>query len=583
MSALFFIIFFSIIINTTFALFSYTYSYISSDSYKTSYDYDSYFDGVVEYEFSLLDFGGDVVFDFNNADFTNLIKSDFIATLRIGKEGLLENGKRDFVSFELTQGRYINYKDGAFVNFLFPHTIFCQEIEPECIKNFITVSGGKNIQIDLPTPLEWVNLLHSENAESSFSAAGVKAGAWTDFYNDLQDGNLSDYTINVEVNQFIESANYYFPFIYGSTDNAATLHKTLSLITQSGSQLSTLQTFYAFFKGLGQQYLGNTDTQLDTSVCDSTTTYGVGSEYFPDGVVYCYIFLRDASNNKINISSKNLDFTFKIELKDGVSSEIFQRFKDNLQLQANVYFTFNSSDFSSAGLPPLILNHENFTFDDENQSISTEFIITSAAAQQFIENETSTDYLLYKSFYIEFADSVRNYIFTSRILPYKIVYSDTTDLSGFSQSTLDLDYQTIDLSFGSDLVQNEDLTYTPSESLFIKMFFIIIDEIPIFGFLSGLKDKLDEIDSKVYTSGSTGCIIDIPTAGLTDNVSDLLQDSGFKDNIRICREAWSSGPVAPLIDAIVDVIKVITGFFFGVFLIFRFVSIWSPNRSESPV
>ena len=290
--------------------------------------------------------------------------------------------------------------------------------------------------------------------------------------------------------------------------------------------------------------------------------------------------MRDSSNNKINISSKNLDFTFKIQLADGVSSEIFQRFKDNLQLQANVYFTFNSSDFNSAGLPPLILGHQDFVFNDEEQSISTEFIITSVQAQEFSESENSIDYLLYKSFYIEFVDSVREYIFFSKILPYKIVYTDAQNLSGFSQTNLDSDFQNIDLSFESTLYQNSDLTYTPSQTLFVKMFFIIIDSIPIFEFLSILKDKLDEIDAGVYTSGSTGCIIDIPTAGLEENIAGLLSESGFKDNIRICRNAWESGPLTPLIDAIVDVLKVITGFFFGVFILFRFVSIWRPNKSE---
>ena len=585
MSALFFTIVFFATVNITSALFSYAYNYYPSDDYRTQPDYDDYFKGVVEYEFPLLDFGGSVSYDFNNADFTDLIfLEEFSASMKIGKNGLFQDGEIDFVSFPLERIGIYNYDNGYNNNLEFASHRSCEETVVNCFRNFLTINN-KIVKIDFPTPLEWVNLLYSENAHSHFSYQNVKPGAWTDFRGDLEDGNLSDYTIVVEIEYNFRRGtgslrDYRYPFVYGSSDNAATLHETLSLITQSASQLSVLQTLGAFFKGLRTDFIGSTETVLDTSVCDSTTVYGSGSEFFPNGIEYCYIFLRDSSNNKINISSKNLDFTFKIQLADGVSSEIFQRFKDNLQLQANVYFTFNSSDFNSAGLPPLILGHQDFVFNDEEQSISTEFIITSVQAQEFSESENSIDYLLYKSFYIEFVDSVREYIFFSKILPYKIVYTDAQNLSGFSQTNLDSDFQNIDLSFESTLYQNSDLTYTPSQTLFVKMFFIIIDSIPIFEFLSILKDKLDEIDAGVYTSGSTGCIIDIPTAGLEENIAGLLSESGFKDNIRICRNAWESGPLTPLIDAIVDVLKVITGFFFGVFILFRFVSIWRPNKSE---
>ena len=585
MSALFFTIVFSATVNITSALFSYTYNYYPSNDYLTQPDYDDYFNGVVEYEFPLLDFGGSVSYDFNNADFSELLYLEYFgAVMRIGKKGLLENNKIDYISFDMEKVGIFNYgTDRSVLDYAGSRT--CDATISNCFSNFIEIINGKIVKVNFPTPLEWVDLLHSENAESSFTTSNVKVGAWNDFRGDLEDGNLSDYTITMEVEYNFRKGtgsnkDYYYPFVYGSSDNAATLHETLSLITKSASQLSVLQTLGAFFKGLRTDFIGSTETVLDTSVCDSTTVYGSGSESFPNGIEYCYIFLRDSSNNKINISSKNLDFTFKIQLADGVSSEIFQRFKDNLQLQANVYFTFNSSDFNSAGLPPLILGHQDFVFNDEEQSISTEFIITSVQAQEFSESENSIDYLLYKSFYIEFVDSVREYIFFSKILPYKIVYTDAQNLSGFSQTNLDSDFQNLDLSFESTLSQNSDLTYTPSQTLFVKMFFIIIDSIPIFEFLSVLKDKLDEIDAGVYTSGGAGCIIDIPTAGLEENIAGLLSESGFKDNIRICRNTWDSGPLTPLIDAIADVLKVITGFFFGFFILFRFVSMFRPNKSE---
>ena len=567
--------------------------------YISTSDFNLYLTQQLDLDLPVLNFNGSIYVDFSNVDLSTRKDYTIKAKFYIGKESLIFSDiystyNEDFLSLPIS-----NYNEGVTNAFSFDSSSSSfsgnclngndLSYQNKCLSNFSEVVNNKVVRVDFPTVSSLIlTNYNSDNGAvpnsfaNSNSVNDVRLGAWSDFLFDLETDNLSDYSITLKITiidkNLTPDKNYEHYYTYGYSENSVDLADGLEVITRLSEDLTILQRVSYFFSGIKSKNITSTSTLLNNTSdgsdpCDERVVYASGSETFPNGLTYCYVFLRDSSDNRIDVSSKIFDFDYLIQLDLNISEDLYLTFQNNLQLQVKMFFSFNSSDLATV-IPPLVLNHEDLIFDSDNKNILAELSFTSLIAQDFITNESSSGYFLYKNIYIEFADVSRDYIFLTKTLPFKIVYSDVSTLTGVSQFILDSDFNTFNYSFDEDLTGNSNNTFNISDNFFKKVFYFLVDNIPVFRYIGSLRDKIDLLQHGYYTSGEEGCILNVSTGDLPDNLNSLLVDSEYKNEIRICRSVWENGPYAFYINILVDILKVITSFIFGCFLLFRFASVF---------